>query len=218
MEATTGYWEYGYAFIDGQGKSENQSYHNFTVSFSRRYFNLISNAMRLIVNTGQNLKNTERTADGFVFLLENSWITPLPSTLVPYSNFWVGYHRPQSVARDAAAQGVLKNTGLLFETDNLTNFPKLDDTARDTCGGALGCEYLFNLEQQIVLEVAYVGTMETKVGDKKGRTAKGDQFGVELRYQIPIDKSWILRVDGMYGHRDRQEDLAGVRFEIRAKF
>ena len=60
-------------------------------------------------------------------------------------NAWVGIDRPQSLARAAGAGDILKNTGINFETDGLTGFPKLDDTGRDTFGAVLGIEYLSDL-------------------------------------------------------------------------
>ena len=70
-----------------------------------------------------------------MLIAENSLITSKPSTLVPYFNVWAGFDRPQPLADDS---GLLKNTGINFETDGLTGFPKLDDTGHDTFGGALG--------------------------------------------------------------------------------
>ena len=68
---------------------------------------------------------------------------------------WVGQvHDLQQRIRDGGAGGILKNTGILFDTDALTGFPSLDATGIDTMGGALGVEYLFDLDKQIVLEIA----------------------------------------------------------------
>ena len=106
------------------------------------------------------------------------------------------------------------STGINFETDNLTGFPKLDDTANNTYGGALGVQYLFGLDQQIVVEAATVQVM----GNAADRVAKGDQYGLGLRYQLPLDKAWIFRADAMGAVRDNDENLFGVRLEIRRKF
>lgn len=61
-----------------------------------------------------------------------------------------------NLARAGGAGGVLRNTGLNFETDRLTGFPTLDPTARNTTGGAIGLQNLFSLEQQLVGEIAVV--------------------------------------------------------------
>ena len=136
--------------------------------------------------------------------------------LIPYLNAWVGIDRPQSLARAAGAGGILKNTGINFETDGLTGFPILDDTGRDTYGAALGIEYLFDLHQQIVVEVA---TLQDIGGNNEaGRPAKGDQYGFGIRYQLPLTRAWIARVDAMYGLRESDDDIAGIRFEIRREF
>ena len=122
----------------------------------------------------------------------------------------------QARARDPGAGGILKNTGILFETDGLTNFPKLDDTAHNTYGGALGLQYLFNLDQQVVVEVAGLGVREND--NEPGRAARGPQYGAGIRYQIPLTDSLIFRVDAIAARRDRDDDLLGVRSELRIKF
>ena len=119
-----------------------------------------------------------------MLIAENSLITSLPSTLVPYFNVWLGIDKPQPLADDS---GILKNTGILFETDGLTGFPKLDDTGHDSFGGAIGVSYLFNLDRQIVVELARVQTF-----DNDGNGAGDDQTGIGIRYQHPIAPAWIL--------------------------
>lgn len=214
IEAMKGYFEGGYAYTDGRDGLDDQSYHNLSMAFSRRYGGLISNSVRFIWNFGQKRQNLRQNADGLLLLVENSLITNSPTTLVPYLNFFAGFDRPQSLARDGAAGGVLKNTGINFETDNLTGFPKLDDTANNTYGGALGVQYLFGLDQQVVVEAATVQVM----GKAADRVAKGDQYGLGFRYQLPLDKAWIFRADAMGAIRDQDENLFGVRLEIRRKF
>ena len=112
--------------------------------------------------------------------------------------------------------GLLKNTGIVFETDGLTGFPTLDDTGHDTFGGAIGMQYLFNLDKQVVVEMATVQIM----GDKNelGRAAESDQYGFGLRYQQPISDRLIVRADAMYGALDEADDVSGVRLELRVKF
>lgn len=98
----------------------------------------------------------------------------------------------------------------------ITAFPKLDDTANDTFGGALGIEYLFALDKQIVVEIASVQVIGG--ANAAGRAAVDDQYAVGFRFQLPISAAWILRWDGMYGIRDSDSDIAGFRFEVRRKF
>jgi hypothetical protein len=220
IEANQGYWEAGYAYLNDDHGADNDgdtSYHNLALAFTRRYFDKVSNSMRVIGNLGQdNEVPTAQSANGVIFLLENSLITGLPSTLVPYCNLFVGLDHPQSVARDAGAGGILKNTGILFETDGLTGYPTLDATGNETYGGALGVQYLFNLDQQIVVEAATVQIMGRE--DRLSRSAPGDQYGVGARYQLPLNHSWILRADAMYGWFDTAKDVAGARIELRYKF
>ncbi|MEL0083077.1 MAG: hypothetical protein VW985_08590, partial [Gammaproteobacteria bacterium] len=215
IDAMRGYWELGYAYVDGKDNFDDLSYHNITAAFTKRYGGWLSNSVRIIGNFGQDRRgNARQTADGFVLLIENSLITSKPSTLVPYLNLFAGFDTPQSLARDAGAGGILKNTGINFETDALTGFPKLDDTANNTWGGALGIQYLFNLDRQIVVEIAGLQTRKSAAN----RTAAGDQWGIGVRYQRPLSKAWILRADSIVADRDNAEDLFGIRFELRRKF
>lgn len=215
IDAMNGYWELGYGYIDGEDSFDDLSYHNVTAAFTRRYGGWLSNSVRVIGNFGQNRSGAaKQTADGFVVLIENSLITSKPSTLVPYLNLFAGFDRPQSLARDGGAGGILKNTGINFETDALTGFPKLDDTANNTWGGALGIQYLFNLDRQLVIEIAALKTMKSAAN----RFAPGDQWGVGVRYQRPLSKSWIFRADAIVADLENADDLGGIRFELRRKF
>jgi len=214
VEANQGYWEAGYGAIRGRNNFSNDGYQSLTLAFTRRYGGWLSNSLRTIWTFGQDRdRGLQQTADGIIFLAENSLVTSKPSTLVPYLNLWVGLDRPQPLADDT---GILKNTGINFETDALTGFPKLDDTGQDTYGGALGIQYLFGLDQQLVFEVATVQI----IGDvnEKGRAAVDDQYGFGIRYQIPISPAWIVRADAMYGLLKSADDIRGVRLELRRKF
>ena len=215
VDAANGYFEFGYGYSDGEGNLDRFNYHNLMFAYTRRYEPWLSNSVRVLWNTGQDLNGAgAQTADGLLLLVENSLITSLPSTLVPYLNLFVGLDKPQGLGQQG--RGVLKNTGLNFETDAITAFPKLDDTANDTFGGALGIEYLFALDQQIVVEVASVQVIGS--ANAAGRVAVDDQYAIGFRYQLPISAAWILRWDGMIGIRDSDRDISGFRFEIRRKF
>jgi hypothetical protein len=217
VEANQGFWEGGIAYIDAKDDQDDASYVNMTLAFSKRYRDWFSNSVRVVYATGQERdNNVQETAEGIIFLIENSLITSLPSTLLPYFNVFAGFDRPQSAARAAAAGGILKNTGINFETDALTGFPKLDDTGQNTFGGALGVQYLFSLDQQIVVEAA---TNQVIEGDNEvGRGARGDEYAIGVRYQLPLTEAWLIRADAMHGWRDEDDNLAGVRFEVRRKF
>ncbi|WP_306251601.1 hypothetical protein [Parvularcula sp. IMCC14364] len=216
FEFDQGYLETGYAYLsDGDHSNGDHSYHNLTAAFTKRYFGKISNSTRVIVNVGQDPgPGIEDTADGVLFLSENSLITSKPLTLVPYANFWAGFGKTQSVARAGAAEDILRNTGLTFESDGLTGYPTLDATAIDTVGGAIGIQNLFSLEQQLVMEVSAV----VPHGNKEG-PAKDVQLGAGIRYQRPLSNSVIFRADAMYGHfGDDNDSSTGIRFELRRKF
>ncbi len=215
IERHEAYIEFGYGYTDDTRPNSNFSYSNITAAITKRYWGLLSNSLRVIGNFGQDpARGLPKTADGYVFLFENSLITPLPSTLVPYFNGWVGQGHPQALARDAGTGGILANTGINFETDALTGFPKLDDTANNTWGGAIGLEYLFNLDQQIVGELATVQTFENPAQ----RAAKGAEYAAGLRYQIPLTEQFLFRADAMYGRLIQAKNVAGIRSEFRWKF
>lgn len=77
------------------------------------------------------------------------------------------------------------NAGINFETDGLTGFPKLDDTANDTYGGAIGVEYLFNLNQQVVFEVAGLNPLGRD--NNPDRISKGHQVAFGARSAAAIE-------------------------------
>ncbi len=214
IEAYHGYVEVGYAFLDDTTEL-GRSYHNVGISYTRRYLNLVSNSVRLIVNTGQDLPESERTANGELVLVENSFLTPWPYNVIPYVNFFAGFGDPQSVARAGAAGGVLRNEGILFESDNLTGYPTLDATANDTYGAAFGIDLLSpGFTQQLMVEGAVLQT----IGDSPTRNAPGDEYGVGVRYQVPISNATLLRFDVMHGWIDGADDISGARAEYRWKF
>ena len=54
--------------------------------------------------------------------------------------------------------------------------------------------------------------------NEPGRVAKGHQLAFGVRYQRPLSKQWIFRTDAIYGVRENEQDLAGMRAEMRLKF
>ncbi len=208
IDAFDGYIEAGYGLIQGVDEQDGLLTHFLTVAYSRRYANTVSNSTRVFANFGDGKDN-----DGIAIISENSLISGLPSTLLPYANFFVGFGAPQPLV-DGNNAGILKNVGINFETDALTGYPKLDDTGSNTIGGAIGLEYLFNLDQQIVFEVAMVQPFEDD-----GIGAKNAQFGFGVRYQVPITLAWLFRADATYQIQEgAAEDNFGIRAELRRKF
>lgn len=211
MDLWEGYVEYGYGYVDAP--TNDLSYHNVTVSFSKRYGGTLSNSVRLIGNFGQSpVAGIDKTADGVLLLIENSLITSKPSTLIPYFNFFAGFDTPQSLARATASGGVLRNTGINFETDGMTDFSTLDASGHDSYGGAIGVNYLFNLNRQLVVEAAVVERMSDSL--------LGSEYALGVRFQEPLTNAWIFRVDVMGGQRKGigTEDIFGLRLELRRKF
>jgi hypothetical protein len=87
-------------------------------------------------------------------------------------------------------------------------------------------QYLFNLDQQIVFEVALVQPFEDD-----GIGAQDAQYGFGVRYQIPLNRAWLFRADATYqilalADEARFEDILegnfddnfGIRAELRRKF
>ncbi|MFL2555575.1 MAG: hypothetical protein ACJ0Q4_01795 [Gammaproteobacteria bacterium] len=215
VEARKGYLEAGYGFIDDKRNGSELSgfdHHSLTAAWTKRYRGKLSNSIRGIWTFGQspNGSNTQ-TADGFALLVENSLITSKPSFLVPYGNFFVGVDRPQPLVR--GNDGLLKNTGIAFETDGLTGFPKLDSSAQDVFGGAIGIEYLFDLSRQVVFEVAALQPF-----GGQSATIAGDQYGLSARYQHNLNDRWLIRTDAMIGILSNAENISGIRVELRRKF
>lgn len=210
VDAYDGYIEAGYGVIDGRDDQEGLLTHYLTGAYSRRYYNTVSNSTRLFANFGDDPNGD---VDGFAVISENSLITALPSTLLPYANFFVGFGNPHPLV-DGNNAGILKNVGINFETDALTGYPKLDDTGSNTAGGAIGLQYLFDLDQQLVFEIATVQPFEDD-----GIGVKDAQYGFGLRYQIPIGQAWLFRADATYQIVEGDaEDNFGIRSELRRKF
>lgn len=214
IEAKGGYFEIGYAYLNDT-EVAGRSYNNIGISYTRRYLNLMSNSMRVILNTGQGGPTDSRTANGALLLAENSFLTPWPYNVIPYVNLWTGFDDPQSVARAGAAGGVLRNTGILFESDNLTNYPTLDASGSSTYGVAVGLDLLSpEFTHQLILEAAALQVF----GDPSLRNAVGDEYGIGARYQVPISHATLLRFDVMHGFFDNAADVSGARAEFRWKF
>jgi hypothetical protein len=209
IDAFDGYIETGYGLIHGRGDQDGLLTHFLTGAYTRRYYNTLSNSTRVFANFGDD---PEGEGDGVAIISENSLITGLPSTLLPYANFFVGFGNPQPLV-DGNGAGLLKNVGINFETDALTGYPKLDDTGSNAWGGALGLQYLFNLDQQLVFEMAMVQPFKDD-----GIGAEDAQYGFGVRYQIPIDRAWLFRADATYQILEENEDNFGIRAEIRRKF
>ena len=211
IDAFGGYIEGGYGLLQGVDERIGGQLTNFvTAAYTKRYANTISNSTRMFANFG-NGKNDE----GFALISENSLISGLPSTLIPYANFFVGFGNPQPLV-DGNGAGILKNVGINFETDALTGYPKLNDTGSNAFGGAIGLHYLFNLDQQLLFEVATVQPFGDPIA---GIGAAQAQYGFGIRYQIPINRAWLFRADATYQIIEgAAEDNFGIRFEVRRKF
>jgi hypothetical protein len=223
IDAFGGYIEAGYGLLQGVDDPvmrlesptplrgvDGQLTHFVTAAYTRRYANTLSNSTRVFANFGNGEKD-----EGFAIISENSLISGLPSTLIPYANFFVGSGNPQPLI-DGNGAGILKNVGINFETDALTGYPKLNDTGSNAYGGAIGLQYLFNLDQQLVFEIATVQPYGDPI---PGIGVATPQYAFGVRYQIPIDRAWLFRADATYQITEgADKDTFGFRAEIRRKF
>jgi hypothetical protein len=211
IDAFGGYIEAGYGLIQGfEGPVDGKLTNFLTAAYTRRYANTLSNSTRVFANFG----NGERD-EGVAIISENSLISVLPSTLIPYANFFIGFGNPQPLV-DGNGAGILKNVGINFETDALTGYPKLNDTGSNAWGGAIGLQYLFNLDQQLVFEVATVQPFGDPI---PGIGVAYPQYGFGVRYQIPLSRAWLFRADATYQITEgANEDTFGIRAEVRRKF
>ncbi|MFN9913960.1 MAG: hypothetical protein ACK53L_15320, partial [Pirellulaceae bacterium] len=104
--------------------------------------------------------------------------------------------RPQSVARAAGSGGILRNTGINFESDALTNYPTLDASGSNAYGGAVGINLLSSdFRRQWVAEFAALDTY----GDDRLSLAPGAQYGLGTRWQRSLSNWTLVRADLMYG-------------------
>ena len=214
IEAYNGYIETDYAYLDDLDGLD-RSYHNAAIAYTRRYFGRISNSIRLIGNIGQSGPAINRSADGALLLFENSLISAQPSTFVPYWNCFVGSGRPQSVARAGGSGEILRNTGINFETDGLTNYPTLNASGSNSYGGAFGLQILSaDFRKQWVTEFTALDTY----GDPALSAAAGAEYALGTRYQTALNNRLIWRVDLINGWFDNAPDIYGTRSEIRWKF
>lgn len=214
IESRGGYFEIGYGYVDDTN-SGRRSYHNIGASYTRRYANLLSNSVRVIVNTGQDRAGERQTADGVLLLVENTFLTTNPYNVLPYVNVFAGFDRPQPLARAGVFGGVLFNTGILFQSDALTGYPTLDPTGNNTFGAAVGLDLLApQFDQQLIVEVAALKVR----GERVDRTAVGDQVGVGMRWQKALSTAHLIRADAMIGLLDNSDNIHGARIEYRWKF
>lgn len=218
IEALEGYFEIGYGFTLDESEN-NQDFHSTMFSFTHRWQNIANYSFRVLSSFGQSDKpgiDDSKTADGHLFLLETSWHTKLPYTLVPYANFWLGYDKPQALAHQGS---IIQNTGLVFEADGITNFQTIENSANNTYGASLGIQYLFALDRQIVFEMT---TLQVLGGENElninRRKALSPEYAAAFRFQQPLSQELIFRADGVYSVRDDQENIASARAEIRLKF
>lgn len=210
IETRQGYIEGGIGMIDvDKRKLGDQDLYSAGLAWSARYKDIASYSVRGFASYQDRDDGVATTGKGYALLLETSWNTSKPYTVIPYANFFLGIDRPQALA---SGDGLLKNTGILFESDNLTGFPALDDSAADAYGGAIGIQYLGALDRQIVVEMASI--------QKYGNDAivNGNQYGIGVRWQLPIAQAWILRADAMAALRNGDDNIFGARFEVRRKF
>jgi hypothetical protein len=119
------------------------------------------------------------------------------------------------VARAGGSGGILRNTGINFETDGLTNYPTLNDTGANSYGGAVGFNLLSaDFRQQFVAEF----TALSPYGNPAISRISGAQYAVGARYQRAINNRALIRFDAINGWLDNDSNIYGMRSEFRWKF
>lgn len=208
-----GHLETGYGYVDDTTSSA-LSYHNIGLAYTRQSSYQYANTLRYIGNVGQSPDVTQ-TADGHLVALETAFRRPGAQSMIPYLNLFAGFDRPQSLGRAPGSGGILRNTGINFESDFLTAYPTLDATAQNTMGGALGLNMLGPVyDYQLVMELAWLQPFN----QQSGSSVPGDQYGLGLRYQLPLSDAIILRMDAMHGFMQDLPDVTGARTELRFRF
>lgn len=203
-----GYVEADWAFLyDYHG---NQSYQSTGVAYSWRQNNFSSNSIRFINSYGQKA-SAKGSANGWLLLFESSLITAQPYTVIPYLNLFLGHGTAQAAAKN---KGLLENTGLAFERDLLTASQSLSDTGHNSVGGAIGIEYLFNFDQQWVLEAAAQRGTQKNLAP----SAQGLEYALAVRWQKPLSSRWIVKADAIKGWRAEGDEFSTARLELRVKF
>lgn len=211
----SGHFEIGYGYTEDESERE-QSYHSAMVSFTHRWHDIANISYRVLHNFGADeIPGTVDTklADGTLVLLEMGWQTSLPYTLVPYTNFFLGHKNPQPFA---SLNTLLINTGIVFEGDAITDFQTVENSANDTYGAAMGIQYLFSLDKQLVFELA---TVQVLGGEQElDRNQFSPEYAGGMRFQLPLSNELILRTDGIYSIKEDQDNIFSARVELRLKF
>jgi len=137
----------------------------------------------------------------------------LPSTLLPYANFFVGAGNPQPLV-DGNGAGILKNVGINFETDALTGFPN-STTAAPTPGAARSA---YSISSIWISSSSSRWRLCSRLAIRPWHRRLRPQYGFGARYQIPIDRAWLFRADATYHLLGGGQDSFGLRTEVRRKF
>ncbi len=205
-----GFAEWGYFFTaDNSNQDGDFSVHTVSAAYRRTIGNFSNSGVRVVANFGQNPGNgIAQTADGYLIVLENSFITSNPEHVIPYLNVAYGNDRPQVVAKDNG--GPLRNIGIGFETDGITGFPQLRDDANNVLAVAGGVELLDIAGMQFIFEGAGVLDLE---GDNH-------QVGPSFRMQVPLNHYSLFQIDVFYAKRFQSglDDLFGAEFIYVIKF
>jgi hypothetical protein len=123
----------------------------------------------------------------------------------PYFSLFAGFN---SLTAGADRGGVLKNTGISFETDGLTGYPTLD---------AKGAKPWRSRGLVPVQPDPPDRRQGSTVQRRATPPGSGSDYALGLRFQQEIGNAWILRLDAMHGWREGRKDIQGARIEIRRK-
>jgi len=114
-----------------------------------------------------------------------------------------GFKSPQSLA-GARCGGVLRNTGITFESDGMTAYRR-STPKRTTPTRCAGAGVPFDLARQIVGKGPVV--------QRRGDNTLGNQTGIECAISSQSART-DHRFDAMKGFLQGQKDIYGVRAEL----
>ncbi len=181
-----------------------------TAAYTHRYFNTVSNSTRVFANFGSDPEEKPRQRRPLPYS-ENSLVTGLPSTLLPYANFFVGVGNPQPLV-DGNNASILKNVGINFETDALSKAIRNSTTAASNAfGGAIGLRVpcSTSIHGSSCSKWRWCSRSRTTASAPRMRsTVSGSAI------QVPIDRAWLFRADATLSNSRRgDEDNFGLRAE-----
>ncbi|MGQ0699003.1 MAG: serine/threonine-protein kinase [Panacagrimonas sp.] len=198
VERKGAYYEFDYGYLqdDNDDAPFDRSYHNVSFAASKRFGAFMSHSTRVVHNFGQDAgPGGVRTADGTALILENSFMTRLPYTLLPYLNLFYGDESPQSLARDPGGWRPAEKRGPQLRDRQPHGFPETGRHRRQRLGRRPW--------PAIPVQPRSPGRARSgRPGPARRSQGTRCRMGGGLRFQQPFARQWIFRVDAIAGDRE----------------